>query len=168
MTPALRYYGLNFVLSAAFLRALVLLRLETAMSLLAIWWGVLTLLFDDFWHAWTVTQRFAELTYGHPSVMSYALLLAGLIGLLGTLRKWRKVRALSSAAAFICWAVLTVAFLTNVPIASPGVACYSAFSMIELITFVGSYIDIDSYAAQIRDLPNIIAAAPQDGRNGVS
>lgn len=164
-TPAPVPSAAELRVSVAFLRFLLNIKLESGMCFIAAWWGALTLLSSDFWNAWTVTQRFYALTYGHPGAISVVLVMAGLFGFLGMRRNWLRLRVFTSLLAFLAWSLLAVAFLTNVPIATPGVACYTAFAFVELLTFVRNLIDLDSFAEDINALPP--TAALKDAGHGI-
>jgi hypothetical protein len=110
-------------------------RLDGLMSFVAIWWALWTLLLPDFWHDWPVTAELSRRTYGHPYLLSWILLASGSVGYM--------LRTILTIAAFCCWGVLTLVFLSVEPVFSPGVACYSAFAIAKLMAYVNHVTGID-------------------------
>ena len=123
-------------------------RLEGLMSFIAVWWGAWTIIFHDFWAAWPVTENLTERTYGHPYVLSYALLFSGLLGYWCRIRDWQSIRAICSITMFVSWGILTVTFLSIEPVFSPGVACYSSFMIGTLISYVSFQIGLELKAVR--------------------
>lgn len=118
-------------------------RLDGLMAGLGIWWGVWTLIFPDFWGAWPVTHRLTVLTGGHPSLISWTLLISGITSYVSRHYRWTYLRSTSVLAAFSCWSTLTLVFITVEPIFSPGVAMYSAAAIAKLMSYVNFQIGID-------------------------
>jgi hypothetical protein len=118
-------------------------RLDGLMSFVAVWWGLWTLAFPHFWNDWPITAELARRCYGHPEVLSWALLLSGALGYLAKLREWTAVRTACSLVGFCSWSMLTLVFLSVDPIFSPGVACYSAMAIAKLIAYVNHSAGID-------------------------
>lgn len=124
-------------------------RLDGLMSFAGIWWGVWTLLFPNFWYGWPVTQQLARMTGGFPSIISWVLLLCGLISYAAKRAGWARIRVGCSLLAFVCWCMLTTVFAVMKPIFSPAAACYSLFAVAELLAYVNHVIRIDEHV-----LPN--------------
>ena len=116
---------------------------ESLMCFIAIWWGSLTLLFPDFWGAWEPTRSLSAATYGHPWVLSALLFVNGVLGYVAAKFKWRWGRTGPSLIRFVCWGFMVKVFLFMEPIATPGVACYSAFALAELMSYVNHVVGID-------------------------
>lgn len=118
-------------------------KLEGLVSFVAVWWGILTIIFHEFWNAWPVTAALTHRTYGHPSALSYILLISGVLGYWSKVRNWQSVRTICFIAMFVCWGILTVTFLSLKPIFAPGVACYSAFAIATLISYVSYQVGLE-------------------------
>lgn len=118
-------------------------RLDGYMAFVAVYWGAWTLLFPRFWGDWPVTAELSKWTGGQPSVVSWTLLLAGLGSYLARRRNWHALRAVCALLAFSNWAMLSLIFLSVDPIFSPGAACYSAFAIAKLISYVNFVIRVD-------------------------
>ena len=118
-------------------------RLHGLMSFVAIWWAIWTLMFNEFWLGWQVTSELAAQTYGNPRIISFALLLSGVMGYVSMFWEWKIVRAFCDLLGFASWCTLTLVFLLVDPVFSPGVACYSAFAMAKLISYVTFQIGLD-------------------------
>lgn len=124
-------------------------RLDGMMSFAGIWWGFWTLLFPNFWYGWPVTQQLSRMTGGHPGLLSWALLVAGLLSYAAKRFQWPNTRTASSLVAFVCWSMLTVAFGVVKPIFSPAVACYSLFAIAMLLSYVNHVIRIDEHVLPV-------------------
>jgi hypothetical protein len=118
--------------------------IENLMCFFAVWWGTWTLLFPDFWGAWAPTVALAEQTGGHPEILSIALFVNGVIGYAAGKFQWNmRARAVPSLIRFMCWAFMAKVFIFMEPIATPGVACYSAFALAELMAYVNHVVGFD-------------------------
>jgi hypothetical protein len=100
-------------------------------------------MFPDFWGAWQPTITLAKATGNHPEFLSGALLVGGILGYLGAKYHWTWGRRLTSLIRFVCWGLMVVVFMSMDPIATPGVACYSAFAIGELMSYVNHVIGLD-------------------------
>lgn len=120
-------------------------RLDGLMSFAGIWWGFWTIVFPGFWYGWPVTQQLTRMTAGHPTLISWALLVAGLLSYVCKRHNWANIRKVSSLIAFVAWSMLTVAFGVVKPIFSPAVACYSLFAIAMLLSYVNHVIRIDEH-----------------------
>lgn len=126
-------------------------RLDGIMAFLGIWWGAWTLISPGFWGAWPVTAQLAERTGGYPELLSWTLLVSGVLSYVSRRYYWTTVRSIAALAAFACWCTLTLVFLTVDPIFSPGVAIYSAAALFKLMSYVNFQIGIDQHKRGARD-----------------
>lgn len=120
-------------------------RLDGLMSFACVWWGVWTLLFPNFWYGWPVTQQLSRMTVGHPTLISWALAISGVVSYACTRYHWPRLRVVCSLFAFVCWSMLTTAFAVVKPIFSPAVACYSLFAIAMLLSYVNHVIRIEEH-----------------------
>lgn len=126
-------------------------RLDGLMSFVAVWWGGWTLALSEFWVDWPVTRQITALTWGYPNAISWALLLAGVLGYISKHRKWHRLRSICFLTEFASWGVLSLVFFTIHPPFSPGVACYSAFALATLLAYVNFRMDLEHRASRMRE-----------------
>jgi hypothetical protein len=118
-------------------------RADVSMSFVAIWWGMMTLLMPQFWYGWPIAHQLDLMTGGFPMGISWALLTSGLGEYLCKKYKYKKLLTLFSLLGFVCWCLLTTAFLFVRPVFSPAIACYSAFAISKLASYVNHSIGIE-------------------------
>lgn len=118
-------------------------RLDGMMAFVGIWWGLWTLIFPEFWGSWPVTAELSRRMHGYPSSLSWILLLSGIINYASRRWGWIILRSCADLAAFTCWGLLTLVFLTVAPVFSPAVASYSAFAIAKLMAYINFQIGID-------------------------
>lgn len=117
-------------------------RIGGLMAFVSVWWAAWTITFNDFWADWPVTHQITVQTWGYPMVISYTLLIGGMLGYLSKVKNWNALRSLCLLSQFACWCVLTLVFLDVEPVFSPGVACYSAFALATLLAYVNFKMDV--------------------------
>jgi hypothetical protein len=126
-------------------------KLDGLMDFVGIWWGLWTLAFPNFWYGWPVTHQLARMTVGHPTLISWTVLATGILCYACKRMHWPNVRISSSLVAFVCWCMLTTAFIVVRPIFSPGFACYSLFAILKLLSYVNHVIRIDEHVVPNAD-----------------
>lgn len=111
-------------------------RLHGMMSFIAVWWSVWTMVSPTFWRSAIARQSIYDLTSGHPMVVSYALLLSGIMGYVSFMYRSWWLRAVGAMIGFVCWSLLTLVFLTATPVLFSGVAVYSSLALAKLVSYV--------------------------------
>lgn len=126
-------------------------RLEGHMAFVGVWWGFMTLMFPDFWTMWPTTQAVTLRAFGHPEILSWTLLVTGVVGYSSWHSEihWRRLRKFCAFAAFVCWTFLAIVFGTLDPPFTIGVATYSLFAFATIIVALYLELDIEGAVEQI-------------------
>jgi hypothetical protein len=121
-------------------------RLDGYMAFMAVLWGTITLAFPGFWGVWPVSMKLAAWTGGHPEIVSWSLLLAGVGSYFSRWQKWTRMRAICALIAFSNWATLCALFCSVDPIYSPGVAVYGGLALAKLFSYINYILRLDAEA----------------------
>lgn len=118
-------------------------KLTSVTSLIAVWWGLWTLVFPSFWQEWPVAMAMNSHLFGHAEWMSITLIVAGTLDLAAYRFGWRIVRYSTTIVELACWCLLAAAVIQLRPIFAPAAAVYTAFAMLKLMSWVSLYVGID-------------------------
>lgn len=112
--------------------------METGLTLLSIWWGLVTVLYPAFIHTTLFDQAWRQ-TVGYPQAVACLSILFGSMQLVALKRGYKLMRYLSSIATLCIWLWLTYRFqVARLP---GGIACYSAFAFGNILILMRMHVE---------------------------
>lgn len=118
-------------------------RLTNVTSLIAVWWGLWTLIFPGFWQAWPVAMAMDSHVFGHAEWMSWTLFTAGILDYLSNKFGWKYIRYTTTLIELACWSLLSLAVISLRPVFAPAASVYTAFAFLKLMAWTSIYVGID-------------------------